>query len=76
MKDFKIFYIAQSPQSSPPSTDGTRGMFDSGWVPLFQTLAWIVFWAILIRFIYRNFNLQLLTWQPKRMQRSSDNLYN
>jgi YEATS family len=59
MKSFKSFYIAQSPQSSPPSTDGTRGMFDSGWVPLFQTLAWILFWAILIRFIYRNFNLQL-----------------
>ncbi len=59
MKDFKIFYIAQLPQSSPPSTGGTRGMFDSGWVPLFQTLAWIFFWAILIRFIYRNFNLQL-----------------
>jgi hypothetical protein len=59
MKSSKIFYIAQSPQSSSPSTDGTRGMFDSGWVPLFQTLAWILFWAILIRFIYRNFNLQL-----------------
>ena len=34
-------------------------MFDPGWVPLFQTLAWIIFWAILIRFVYRNFNPQL-----------------
>lgn len=59
MKSFESFYIAQSPQSSPLSTGGTRSMFDSGWVPLFQSLAWIIFWAILIRFVYRNFNSQL-----------------
>ena len=34
-------------------------MLGPGWVPLFQTLAWIIFWVILIRFIYRNFNSQL-----------------
>jgi len=59
MKSLKSFYIAQSPQSLPPSSGGARSMFDAGWVPLFQTLAWIVFWAILIRFVYRNFNPQL-----------------
>ncbi|MBD2438127.1 pYEATS domain-containing protein [Nostoc sp. FACHB-110] len=59
MKNYQDFYIAQSPQSSPPPSAVTRERFDSGWVPLFQTLAWIIFWSILIRFIYRNFNLQL-----------------
>jgi hypothetical protein len=60
MKDFKNFYIAQSTQSAPPSTTGKAGgMIDSGWVPLFQTLAWIIFWAFLIGFIHRNFNFQL-----------------
>lgn len=74
MKNFKSFYIAQSPLASPLASGEARGLLDSGWVPLFQTLAWITFWSILIRFVYRNFKPQLsklLTALVDRVQQGS-----
>lgn len=58
MNDFNIAQVSQS-TSSPVTTGKTVEGLDTGWVPLFQTLSWILFWLILIHFIYRNFNSQL-----------------
>ncbi|BAY35938.1 hypothetical protein NIES2111_02570 [Nostoc sp. NIES-2111] len=59
MEEFNSVYIAQSNQSPSSLTNVRGGMLDSDWVPLFQTLAWIFFWTMLISYINRNFKLQL-----------------
>ncbi|HEY9804119.1 MAG TPA: pYEATS domain-containing protein [Leptolyngbyaceae cyanobacterium] len=74
MGKLNTFYIAQSTPSPSSPTSGKGGTFDSGWVPLFQTLAWIVFWAMLMRYIHRNFKSQvgeLLSAFVTRIQQGS-----
>jgi hypothetical protein len=58
---FQESYIAQTSQPSPspsPVKPG-GGLFDPGWVPLWQTIVWVGFWVFLILFVKRNFNQQI-----------------
>lgn len=68
----KSFYITEAIQTKPPSNaeKPVPPLIDSGWMPLFQTIAWIIFWGVLIS-VFNHYFKSLLNALVSRIQQGS-----